>query len=211
MAIDKHPRGSTTLLNEFRVNQSKADVVIVNGTSNVYEIKTEFDNFDRLEGQLNSYHYLFDKINVITHPLLVDKLFDTIDNGIGIHTLTESGEIKIIRSAASNIKNIDPVAVLNSLRKEEYLKVLEEEYGRDIKIPNTQVYEEARLLFTNYTPKKAHEKMVIILKNRGQQNSFSEFFGLLPESLNFIGLVGKFTKAEILILRELLPMKLRFT
>src|SRR5438128_2222499 len=38
----------TILLNEFRVGNSKADAVLVNGTNKVFEIKTELDSPERL-------------------------------------------------------------------------------------------------------------------------------------------------------------------
>lgn len=54
-------------MSEFWVDMSKADSVVLNGTSTVYEIKTEFDNLSRLPQQLTDYSKVFDHINVVTH------------------------------------------------------------------------------------------------------------------------------------------------
>lgn len=40
-----HSLNTAHLINECRVGNSKADCVILNGTSTVYEIKTQFDTF----------------------------------------------------------------------------------------------------------------------------------------------------------------------
>ena len=44
-----HSVNTTTALTEIPIAKSKADFVLINGKAVVYEIKTELDNFDRLE------------------------------------------------------------------------------------------------------------------------------------------------------------------
>lgn len=46
-----HSPRTTTALTEIPVAKSIADFILINGKAVVYEIKTELDNFDRLEGQ----------------------------------------------------------------------------------------------------------------------------------------------------------------
>ena len=47
--LGRHSLNTAVLLNEFRVGDCKADVVVINGTSNVYEIKSERDSLCRLK------------------------------------------------------------------------------------------------------------------------------------------------------------------
>ncbi len=63
-----------SIITEFNVGSSQADLVVVNGTTTVYEIKTELDSFDRLNGQLEDYTKAFDKVYVIVYPTMVKKL-----------------------------------------------------------------------------------------------------------------------------------------
>ena len=53
-----HSVNTTTALTEIPIAKSKADFVLINGKAVVYEIKTELDNFDRLENQINDYYIL---------------------------------------------------------------------------------------------------------------------------------------------------------
>ena len=53
--LGRHSINSSILFTEFRVETSKADVVIFNGTTHVYEIKTELDTTERLENQIANY------------------------------------------------------------------------------------------------------------------------------------------------------------
>ena len=64
--LGRHSLNTSTLISELNVGKSKADIVIFNGTSTVYEIKTELDSLNRLEAQLEDYLKCFDKIYVIT-------------------------------------------------------------------------------------------------------------------------------------------------
>ena len=57
---------TTTALTEIPIAKSKADFVLINGKAVVYEIKTELDNFDRLENQINDYYKAFDHVAVVT-------------------------------------------------------------------------------------------------------------------------------------------------
>jgi hypothetical protein len=41
--LKEHSLSDTVLLNEFKIGNSKADTILVNGTNKVFEIKTELD------------------------------------------------------------------------------------------------------------------------------------------------------------------------
>src|SRR5262245_42464473 len=63
--LGTHSLRTAAMLTEFRVGANKADVAILNGTSTVYEIKSERDSLKRLAAQLASYRMVFAKVNVI--------------------------------------------------------------------------------------------------------------------------------------------------
>ena len=46
--LGRHSLNTSTLISELNVGKSKADIVIFNGTSTVYEIKTELDSLNVL-------------------------------------------------------------------------------------------------------------------------------------------------------------------
>ncbi|MBE9547218.1 MAG: sce7726 family protein [Proteobacteria bacterium] len=87
--LGRHSINTSTLLNEFRVGNSKADIVIINGDSSVYEVKSEYDSMERLQNQIKSYRTVFDYINIVTHFSQLDKIIKTVDKDIGIIVLTD--------------------------------------------------------------------------------------------------------------------------
>ena len=60
-----HSLNTASMLTEFRVGPCKADVVILNGTGTVYEIKSERDSLTRLKEQIIAYSKVFAKVNII--------------------------------------------------------------------------------------------------------------------------------------------------
>jgi hypothetical protein len=185
--LGRHSLNTSHMLTEFRVGKCKADVVILNGTSTVYEIKSEYDSFARLEKQLQTYFEIFDYINVITSPAQADKLNTILPDNAGILMLNKSNTITTIREPKSNKQNINPSILFDSLRKNEYTSIIKACYGTIPDVPNTQIYRECKKLFCENSPETAHDLTMNILKTRGKTKILKEFIAQAPSSLAAYG------------------------
>lgn len=198
--LGKHNLNTAFMLTEFRVDDCKADAVVLNGTSHVYEIKSEMDSFDRLDRQLTAYRKMFDFITVITTERLFKAVDERVPPEVGIRVLAEGGyQFKrgAYREAVSNKANVDPLVIFNSLQRPEYLRILKEELGVSLNhLPNTQVYGEARKHFVQLTSEAAHDKMVEVLKLRKQTRRLAEFIMEVPGSLKAASLSIRLTNEE---------------
>ena len=157
---------TSNMLTEFRVGNNKADVVILNGTSTVYEIKSEFDTFNRLQNQLNAYLETFDYINVITSHSQAKRLVSILPEKIGILVLTDKNKISIIREALSNKENFNPARLFDSFRKPEYTAIINEYYGVIPDVPNTMIFDECKRPYCKIPSTIAHDLSFKILKKR---------------------------------------------
>ena len=182
------------ILSEFNVDNCKADIAIYNGTSTVYEIKTELDTFDRLERQLSAYSKAFDRIYVITPETHVKKLIDLVDDFIGILVLDSNNIIKEFRKAKSNIHNLDSSILYDLLRRNEVLRIIEMEYGTIIDVPNTKIYSVSKEIFSKIPTEKAHEYVVKVLKKRGAKTK--DFLLKVPSSFHSFAINSNFSKKE---------------
>lgn len=45
---------------------NRVDIAVVNGVLHGYELKSEADNLDRLQGQIESYSKVFDRVTLVT-------------------------------------------------------------------------------------------------------------------------------------------------
>jgi len=182
--LGKHSLNTSHMLTEFRVGTCKADAVVINGTSTVYEIKSEFDSFARLKKQIQTYLETFDHINVITSANQAAKLESILPANAGILVLTNRNTITTIRESQSNKKNISPTVLFDSLRKNEYLKIINDYFGTKPDVPNTQIYKECKKLFCKMTPEIAHDSTIKILKKRSDTKVLQEFITKAPVSLS---------------------------
>lgn len=181
--LGRHSINSSTLFTEFRVETSKADVVIFNGTTHVYEIKTELDTIDRLENQIANYKKVFEFVNVVTVESKVKSIEKIVDEDVGILVLTEHYTIKTIRKAKSNLSTLDKTSLFNLLRKNEYLKIIKKQFGYIPDVPNTRIYTECLRLFETLSINEIHKIVLQTLKNRVSYKHLVSNIKQFPDSL----------------------------
>ena len=163
---------NSLLTSELRVGESRSDVVILNGTSTVYEIKSEYDSFERLDGQIADYRKVFDYIVVVTTQEKAELVGDQVPESVGVMSLTGQRKLDVWREPSSNKENVDPGTVFDCMRQAEFCEVVENEFGEVPKVPNSRIYREAKELFCQIEPSKAHDLMVKQLRRRGRRKPF---------------------------------------
>jgi hypothetical protein len=165
------------------VHTSKADVVIFNGTSHVYEIKTELDKLDRLPSQIKNYQKVFEYVNVVSVASKVDAIIEIVDESVGIIVLTDHYTLKTIRKAKSGLKNLEHNDLFDLLRKDEYLKIIKKFNVNIPELPNTKMYAACKSLFQELPIQQIHEQMLILFKERKNHKSLEIFLKNIPRSL----------------------------
>lgn len=184
------------MISELPVASCKADMVILNGTSTVYEIKTELDSLNRLGRQICAYKKAFDRINVITTDKTsqIREIEEMLPQEVGILSLTSRGTIHTVRPSLSNINNIDKEVIFNILHKKEYLSIIKKHSGYVPNVPNTQIYDVAKAIFCEYPTKELHADMVEALKQRGEK--MSSFILDIPKPLKALAIKSNFSAKE---------------
>ncbi len=178
-----HSLRTASMLNEFRVGSCKADLVILNGTATVYEIKSERDSLARLINQIENYKRVFAKVNVIASEGHIDGVLDTIPHDVGVMCLSKRYQITTVREPADSPERICPVAVFESLRMAEGIAILRAMGVAVPEVPNTQKHTAMRDLFARLDPVLLHAEMVRTLKRTRDLGPLGDFVDRLPKSL----------------------------
>ena len=181
--LDLHDSPQKSLINELRIEESRADVVILNGTSTVYEIKSAYDSFDRLDSQLEDYRKVFDRMVVVTTTERANFVVDRVPDIVGVMSLDEKGELAVVKEASSNKANTDPSAVFDCMRKSEFCAAVKAEYGDILNVSNSRLYRKAKALFCQIDPIRAHDLMVQHVRRRGKKGPFADLVDSAPKSL----------------------------
>lgn len=194
--LGRHSLSSASMITEFRALKSKADVVIVNGTSAAYEIKSERDNLDRLQAQVSDYRQVFGKVNVITGENHIDDVKNMIPSDVGIMMLNSRYQISTVREAIEDIDRLNVDAIFDSLQLREIVRVLDFHNVEVPKMPNTVLYAELKSIFSNLDKYQVHSGMVTVLKKTRSLLPLNEFVNKLPPSLHASALSTKIRRCD---------------
>lgn len=126
LLLKKYGTRNSVYFSEFRVGNSIADMVMFNGESKAFEIKTEYDTPRRLDKQMDDYKRFFDKCYIVVPEDRVEEYYGIIEPTTGIIAMSrDNGRIilKEIRHAEQN-KRFGYEALMSCLRTEEYKNIV---------------------------------------------------------------------------------------
>ncbi len=185
--LGKHTLNTAAMLTEFRAGTNKADAVVLNGTSTVYEIKSERDKLCRLEGQLDSYVRIFEKVVVVADECHRCELLDILPRNVGLMVLSDRYQFSSVREPRSNFDSLEQVQMFESLQRAEYIQILARLRGWEASgIPNGIIHDVARMEFSKLSIEQAHESFVQALRNRALRQERGWFIHAVPKHLKAI-------------------------
>jgi hypothetical protein len=162
----------TNVINEFRVGNSVADLVMFNGTSKAFEIKTELDSNKRLSGQLLDYRKLFKESYIVTHENLLDKYLKEDDN-VGLIILKQTSrslKMEKVREAKTN-DDICSKTLMRVVRTNEYKNIVKEYYGFLPEMSSFNMFSICEDLISEIPPDVLNNLFISELKKRKTNTS----------------------------------------
>ena len=191
-----HSLRTASMLTEFRVGPCKADVVILNGTGTVYEIKSERDSLSRLKRQVAAYLNVFAKVNVIVGENHVRGVEESVPDHVGIQVLSDRHQITPLRDADEDPGRTIPSAIFDSITLQEARRILLASKVDVPEVPNTQRYRVWKELFSQLDPENAHRQMVDTLKSTRDLKPLQSLLEDVPESLHSASLTARLRQKD---------------
>lgn len=126
LLLKKYSTSKTVYFNEFKVGNSIADIVLFNGESKAFEIKTEYDTCRRLDKQIEDYKRLFDKCYIVIPDDRYEDYINLVESTTGIITMSRCNRRLILQEVrpASINTYINPKALMTCLRTDEYKNIV---------------------------------------------------------------------------------------
>ncbi len=208
LLLGRHSLKTAVLLNEFRVRECKADIAIINSTSNVFEIKSERDSLCRLEKQVAAYQTVFAKVNVITGRNHLDSALRLMPESVGVLFLNDRNQISVRREAESLTRNIQAECIFDSIRLSEAKAILENLGNVIPKVPNTRCYRTFKSYFKKLDKDIAHDEMVRVLRKTRSQSPLADVLESLPASIVPLALCSRLGRRDLKRLRGALDTPL---
>src|SRR5690625_736081 len=179
-----HSVSTTTALSELPINNSIADLIMINGNAIVYEIKTELDSLRRIETQINDYYKAFANVSIVADKKHKEKILRKYRHSpVGIYTITNRNTISTIKKPAFYSEMLDPVVMFRILRKPERYRIVRSFYGEIPQFNQFEEFEELYKLFNVICIKDLYKAFIMALKERSNVKKHKEQFDTIPREI----------------------------
>lgn len=175
---------TSSLYFEFPIGLARADILLVNGKATVFEIKTQYDNYTRLNKQIQEYYKCFSDVSILAHPKDKEMLMRMLPDYVGISSLAKDNRIQHVRKPISEFAYLDQETIFSLLHQSERKKVI---LSNGYKIPEVHPalqYEKCLNIFMKLSIDKVYYHMIALLRDRQPTSSLIEICSYLPESLH---------------------------
>ena len=184
--LKNYSLNDTIILDEFRINESIADIALINGTNKIFEIKTELDSLERFPSQISDYYKAFSEVYLVIHHSQYSKYIKQVDDKIGIIILTENFQLEEHRKAFVDDQYLDIPCMMASLRKPEYLKLVKSLTGFIPDATPVFMYTECLKVLLEFSPKEVQLRYHSILKQRiSSEKTINVIEGVFPNYINY--------------------------
>lgn len=183
---------NSVIFSEFRIGKAIADLTMFNGTSKVFEIKTELDKEYRLSGQISAYKKIFNEIYLIV-PGICLKKYENYDKNIGIISFdSDYKNFQLIRKSEKSI-GPDSSTIMEVLYTHEYKEIVKQYYGSLPKMTDFTQFE----ICSRYISQIPIDSLNVLFINTVKKRSVHNlFFNKINSELNQICLSLNLNKSE---------------
>lgn len=192
--LGSHSLRTASLVDEFRVGKNKADIVMLNGTSTAYEIKSDRDRLDRLYSQVISYSEVFAGVTVLCAERHLESVVSIVPDFVGVSVLTDRYQISKFRKGFSDPGRTVSSSIFKAITQREAVEILKNLDVCIPNLPNTQMHSALDREFVKIPSAVVHDEMVRVLKKTRNLSGLSESVKSLPVSLRFFALTVPLTE-----------------
>jgi hypothetical protein len=167
IVFGRHSPKTASALLELRMGSSCADLVIVNGTSTTYEIKTDLDQFTRLRQQLEDYSTRTEFVYVVTSERRAEIAVAQVPRNVGVVAIRAGGALRTVKAAVANLDALQVDHMFQMLRTAEALHLLARVTGYELDVQPGYAWPRMRELFADLPASIVHRGVVDELRARG--------------------------------------------
>lgn len=182
----------SVVFNEFRIGKATADLVMFNGISKVFEIKTILDKDYRLSSQLSEYKKIFNEVYIIV-PVVQLLKYSKFDNSVGIISYdSENKKFELIKKAERR-NRIDSSTLMEILHTKEYIHISKEYFGQLPQMNSFNQFDICKSLLSQIPQNELDKLFINTMKKRKINN---KFYSKINIEFNQISLSFNFSKEQ---------------
>lgn len=180
--LTRHNPLNATVLTEMRVGRNRVDLVVVNGTTTAYEVKSRFDSLARVRAQTQAYLTVFERVYVVCDQHKAAEALSITQPEVGVMVITANGGFRYARKAAPSTC-LDRRAMLTCMRKPEYQSVARRRFGELPEVPNMRERATYLEMFETLSVRDLQREFVCVLRERGLHPGDQDAMKVLPYAM----------------------------
>ncbi len=185
---------NSKIYSEYRVGSAIADIAMFNGNSKAFEIKSEYDNDNRLKMQLENYLKAFNQIFLIV-PETKLHLYKKYDSEIGIITYKKNQHQKfILYRNAINDTRIDAETIMHILHTNEYKAIVKSYFGELPQMTSFNQFNICNDIIRQIPKQDLNSLFIEVMKKRNFENALSSRYFKI---FNQLSLALKLKKSQL--------------
>jgi hypothetical protein len=196
IVFGKHRPTTCSALLELPTRRSIADVVIFNGTSTAYEIKTDLDGFERLDRQVNAYASCFEHVNVVTSERRAARAVEETPAYAGVLAIRKNGALAVVRPSEGGLHRLRLDHMFEILRQDEAQKLLRQTSRFEIDVAPGYAWARYKEKFLELSIEVAHRAFVARLRERGMRARELVSSEVFPDSLRTLAFGSSLSRSR---------------
>jgi len=175
-------KGMSAVL-EQHMGDSRADLMILDDTSTVYEVKTDLDQFVRLPAQLTNYCYHAEFVYVVVSEKRAVNALTHIPAHVGLMAVQNDGSLRVVRQAISNMGDIKHDQLFRLLRGKEVHQLIKDMPNFVSHTNMLHKWQQSGKLFSQLSLAEAQAGVVEQFRTRGAKAQHLITSDQFPQSL----------------------------
>lgn len=207
IVLGRHKYKNISFFTEMFVWGVIADIVVANGTTSVYEIKTHYDSFFRLNSQIEVYEKAFENVNIVIPESKLNNLLKIIPDNIGVIILSENFTLQEYRKPLSNFDNLSNEIMISLISSNDKKLILKKYYDIKFEYNCLEDYSKEKKLLLDLNKNIIHAELIQSMHKREYDQQRKDLVLKSPESLRSLLMSANYSKPMMKSITDLLEQK----
>lgn len=197
IVLGKHKFKNISFFTELFVWGVIADVVVANGTTTAYEIKTAYDSFSRLSKQVGIYEQAFEHINVVIPESKLSNLLKVAPDNVGIIILSDNFTFQEYRKPVSNKDTLSTEIMASLLHASDKKCLLKKYFNKELEYKSVNDFYNEKKYLLELDREIMHKELLSSMHKRQYDQQRKDLVLKAPESLRSILISANYSRPKM--------------
>lgn len=204
IVLGRHKFKNISFFTELFVWGVIADVVVANGTTTAYEIKTAYDSFSRLSNQIGIYEQAFEHVNIVIPEEKLSSLLKVAPENSGILILSDNFTFQEYRKPESNKELLSTEIMASLLHAEDKKELLKKYFNKVLEYKTVDDFYNENKYLLELDKNTMHMELLNSMHRRQYDQQRKDLVLKSPESLRSILISANYSRPKMKLISNFL-------